>query len=154
MADDTVAKTLTCLLANQSKRREHALKDLTEDVMMQSPGGDCKSIYQILGHIVGLYHFQMKLLGESDDSMPNPDNLKTLDEINLALADAERIIVDAINRHDPEDWFSMPEVEREGPWSDEPTLVRVSRPINDVTNHLGGIRAIRRILGCPATTSF
>jgi alpha-amylase/alpha-mannosidase (GH57 family) len=60
------------------------------------------------------------------------------------------VISEAIRTHDPEDWMRTPRVPREGMWGDEPTLFRFVRPLNDVTNHLGAIRALRRIDGNPA----
>lgn len=150
MSDNTVAETLICMFANQSRRWREALADLPEEIFDRSPGGDCKSIRHIGGHLVHLYAFQMKLLGESNEDMPKGDSLNTVAELIADMDAAEKRVIDAIGRHDAEDWFAVPEVEREGPWGDEPTLTRFTRPFNDLTNHLGGIRAIRRILGSPA----
>ena len=48
------------------------------------------------------------------------------------------------------DWLrvlSPPPLEEK--WPTEAQLARMGKPFNDFTNHIGSIRAIRRILGCP-----
>ena len=62
---------------------------------------------------------------------------------------AASLLREAIETHDPEDWYTVPATPREGRWGEEPTIMRFVRPFNDFTNHLGSIRAIRRILGHP-----
>ena len=56
----------------------------------------------------------------------------------------------AVGAYPADDWFRAPEMKRGGLWGEEPMIHRYLRPFNDFTNHLGAIRAIRRMHGCPA----
>lgn len=150
MGQDCLIDTLVHVLANQGTRWRAALADLPEEVFMQKPGGDCNSILDIGRHMVRLRRFQLNLLGESADAVPDEQGIGNAADLVGALALGETQVRAAIERHDPDDWFRVPETPREGPWGELSTMARFVRPLNDFTNHLGGIRAIRRIAGCPA----
>ena len=72
-----------------------------------------------------------------------------LSQLNDALDTGLNLVRRAIIDHDPADWYETPMTPREGPWGEEPTIRRVTRPLNDFVNHLGSIRVIRRMQGCP-----
>jgi len=146
-----INQTLLVLHANQRKRVAYALEGLRDDVFTAKPGNDCNSIEQIGGHVLHLHAFMLMLLDsplaeQVDESAPSVEALQA----NLAAAG--ELLAQGIAEHDPADWHADAPTDppRPGPWSDEPTLARFTRPFNDLTNHVGGIRAIRRILGNPA----
>jgi len=150
MATHPISRTLLSVLENQAQRIEAALEGLTEEVSMVEPGRDCHSIHEIGRHLLNLQRFQLTLLGSPLASRTaDADAVTTLGDLQSALRQGLALVGQAIADHDPEDWFAVPEAPRHGPWGEEPTLARFVRPLNDLTNHLGGIRAIRRIHGCP-----
>ena len=131
-------------------RTRFALLDLDDETYTRDPGGGCNSIRDIGQHLVKLRDFQLFLLGSDlRQEMPD-DQVGAVDELVSKLGQATDLVRRAIEAHDSEDWHAVPSEPREGPWGELPTLTRVVRPINDFTNHLGAIRAIRRILGNPA----
>jgi DinB superfamily len=146
----SINQTLLDLLQNQIDRTRFALLDLDPDVFTRDPGGGCNSIRNIGKHLVMLRGFQL-LLMQSDlrNDMPD-DQIGTVDELVRKLDAATALVRQAIESHDPADWHAEPTEPREGPWAELPTLIRLVRPMNDFTNHLGGIRTIRRIMGNPA----
>jgi DinB superfamily len=149
-----INQTLLHLLDNQQSRTHFALQNLTPEAFTRSPGspgGDCHSIQQIGEHLIELRGFQLMLLG-SDSVKDMPDNkVGSVDELTTKLEKATGLLREAVESHDPEDWHAQPTEPRDdGPWNDLPTLIRVIRPINDFTNHLGAIRALRRVFGNPA----
>ncbi len=150
MPPNAIAVALVAILDNQASRTRHALADMPGDVFTAAPGGDCHAIAQIGRHLVELRCFQLRLLGVADcdaAALPDASDARTL----LAQLDplTQRVRT-AIEMHDQKDWTTPPPAPRSGPWADEPTLRRLVRPLNDFTNHLGAIRAIRRMLGHPA----
>ena len=146
-----INRTLLDILENQRVRTSCAIEDLTEAVFNASPGGDCKSIRDIGVHLIGLRQFQLSLL-DSPLVQDEPDlqSVESLADLASKLDAATDRVERAVASHDPEDWYFVPETPRKGPWGEEPTIIRFVRPLNDFTNHLGSIRAIRRILGNPA----
>ncbi len=78
-----------------------------------------------------------------------PERVASLEDLIARLDDATRHVRSAIAEHDPDDWYAVPDTPRAGKWGNEPTIVRVVRPVNDFTNHLGAVRAIRRLCGNP-----
>lgn len=145
-----INQTLLHMLDNQISRTRCALEGLSEDVFNRDPGGGCHSIRQIGEHLIALRAFQLLLL-QSDlaGQMPTHE-VKQMDELVSKLEAATALVRQAIASHDPEDWHAEPTEQREGPWAELPTLLRVVRPINDFTNHLGAIRVLRRVFGNPA----
>lgn len=143
--------TLLTLLENQVTRTAAALEGLDEETYQAEPGNDCNSIRKIGEHLLKLRRFQLTLM-ESPlaADAPPPEQAATVTGLAEALVEATDLVRRAIQKHDPDDWFAVPATPREGPWGDLPTLVRLSRPFNDFTNHLGAVRAIRRIRGCGA----
>jgi len=146
-----IARTLLTVLDNQDRRTEFAFKDLPDDVYRAEPGHDCNSIDRIGEHLVRLRQFQLLLLesplaGEA----PSISSAVFLDELIPALEIGSDLVRQAISTHDPDDWYRVPNPPREGRWGEDPTLLRFVRPFNDYTNHLGAVRAIRRILGAGA----
>ena len=152
MAEPTLTAGLLAILDNQMARTAAALEDLPDAAFAASPGGDCNAIRLIGVHLLRLRQFQLELLGRADlggrIDISHADETAT--ELLSRLTEAGAIVRQAIMGHDSNDWLAEPTTPRPGPWGEEPTLSRVVRPINDFTNHLGGIRAIRRILACPA----
>jgi len=144
-----INRTLLALHDNQVRRVGRVFEGLREDVFVLEPGADCKSIRQIGEHLLHLHRFMLTLLG-SPLGGDVPDGCESVGELRENLKAAGALLRRAIAEHDPDDWFADPPAGREGPWADEPTLARFARPFNDVTNHLGGIRAIRRMQGNPA----
>ena len=143
-----INRTLLAILDNQVARTACAFAGLNDQVYRREPGGDCKSIAQIGAHLVHLRRFQLTLLGSPlADEVADPQTAGAMANLLDKLEQATRLFRQAIEDHDPDDWFCVPDPPRQGRWGDEPTLVRISRPLNDLTNHLGAIRAIRRILG-------
>ena len=148
---DPISRTLMAVLDNQVARTDRALEGLQSDVFDASPGGDCNSIRGIGEHLLQLRKFQLKLLDSPlTDTVAEPDSAQSPQTLAAKLAEAVDLLRQAIAAHDPEDWFRKPDSPRKGPWGDDPTIERFVRPLNDFTNHLGGIRAIRRMLGNPA----
>ena len=148
-----INQTLLAVVDNQIVRTNAALEDLRDDVSRFEPGGDCNSILGIGRHLLMLRRFQMILLQSPlADRVDDPDAVNSIDELKSKLATATDLLRTAISEHDPEDWQADPSAgaPRPGPWSDEPTLQRFVRPLNDFANHLGAIRAIRRSQGNPA----
>ncbi len=144
-------QVLLAILANQVARTEACLEGLTQANLDVVPGGDCQSIRGIVGHLLGLRGFQLSLLQSPlQGQMPKLSPSASLEEMSQVLGQAAELVRTAVTSHDPADWFAEPREARPGPWGNEPTLIRVSRPLNDFTNHLGAIRAIRRMLGNPA----
>lgn len=145
-----INQTLHQLLENQADRTRFALEGLYDDTYTRDPGNGCNSIHKIGEHLIMLRGFQLMLLS-SDLGKQMPDgSAGSVKELVGKLDQATGLVRQAIETHDPEDWHAEPTEPREGPWADRPTLERFVKPMNDFTNHLGAIRAIRRILGNPA----
>lgn len=145
-----INQTLLHLLDNQVSRTFFAFEGLDAGVFTLDPGSDCNSIQKIGEHLIVLRGFQLMLLGsELAKEMPEK-SAASLEELLSKLDAATGLVRRAIESHDPEDWYSEPTEPREGPWPELPTLLRIVRPLNDFTNHLGGIRALRRLHGNPA----
>ena len=142
---------ILALLDNQVNRTVAAFEGLSDAELGFFGGGDCQSIRGIAAHLLELREFQLFLL-ESPlaGSLPKLGAEADLAAIMKALGEAERLVRKAVIEHDPTDWFTPPTSPRTGPWSQEPTIVRVIRPMNDFTNHLGAVRAMRRMAGNPA----
>ncbi len=144
-------QVLLAILANQIARTDASLEGLDQANLDVIPGGDCQSIRGILRHLLELRGFQLFLLQSPlQRHMPEITASANLEEITQVLAQANELVRTAVESHDPKDWFVTPPEPRPGPWATDPTLIRFSRPLNDFTNHLGAIRAIRRMLGNPA----
>lgn len=148
---DPQTKVLLAILDNQIARTHAALEDLDPAHLDKPWEGQCQTIRGIIGHLRDLRGFQLLLLQSPlQAQLPKLSATADLAEITQVLDEAAELVCRAIETHDPADWFAPPTEARPGPWADEPTLIRVSRPINDFANHLGAIRALRRILGNPA----
>ena len=148
-----INQTLLAVVDNQIVRTDAALEDLRDDVFRAEPGGNCNSILGIGRHLLMLRRFQIILLQSPlAERVDDPDTVDGMDELKSKLATATELLRTAISEHEPEDWHADPssDAPRPGPWSDEPTLQRFVRPLNDFANHLGAIRAIRRSRGNPA----
>ncbi len=147
-----INRTLLTVLANQIVRTEAVFEDLHDDVFRAEPGGDCNSILEIGRHMLMLRRFQMNLLGSSlAGRVDDPEGVEGIDDLLAKLASAADLLRQAIGEHDPEDWYADPPSDkpRPGHWPNDPTMERFVRPLNDFTNHLGSVRAIRRTLGNP-----
>lgn len=146
-----INRTLLTVLENQVSRTTFAFEGLNEAVLDTPPGNDCKSIRGIIVHLIHLRRFQLTLL-ESPlvQKVADPQDSSVLADLVAQLEKATVNLQEAISIHDPDDWYRTPEIPREGPWGEDPTIIRFVRPLNDFTNHLGSIRAIRRIMGNPA----
>ena len=146
-----INRTLATILENQKARADAALEDLPDDLLTASPGGGCKSIAEIGTHLIMLRRFTLGLM-ESPlaEQVPEWGEIEGVDKLRALLEKSTDLLAEAIAAHDPDDWYAVPQTPREGMWGADPTIVRVSRPFNDYVNHLGSIRAIRRILGTPA----
>ncbi len=147
-----INRTLLTVLANQIVRTEVAFEDLRDDVFRAEPGRDCNSILGIGRHLLAIRRFQMMMLQSPQaERVDDPEGVEGIDDILAKLASAADLLRQAIGQHDPEDWYAapLPDKPRVGHWPDDPTIERFVRPLNDFTNHLGAIRAIRRTLGNP-----
>jgi uncharacterized damage-inducible protein DinB len=146
-----INQTLLTLLDNQVARTTAAFEDIERATFDAEPGSDCNSIRRISEHMVKLRGFMLKIL-ESPlaEQMPQVEPHETLEHRFAHLDRATRLLHQAIEQYPPDQWHTPPAEPREGPWGDEPTLARLSRPFNDFVNHLGAIRTIRRIVGDPA----
>ena len=144
-----INQTLLVLLDNQVARTAAAFEGLTEGDLDAHAGGDCHTIRQIATHLLGLRKFQLSLLN-SPLAAEAPAAPAELPALLAALARAAELVRRELTEHDANDWLADPTGDRPGPWADEPTLTRVIRPLNDFTNHLGAIRALRRIRANPA----
>lgn len=148
MADPThpVTQVLLTILDNQIDRIDAAYDNLDGETFTVEPGGDCNSIQRITHHLVHLRRFQLMLLeSPKADDIELPEQYETVAEGTGALREATDLLREAIAAHDPGDWYALPTEPREGIWGELPTIERFVRPLNDLTNHLGAIRAIRRI---------
>jgi hypothetical protein len=145
-----INRALLTVLDNQIARTEAAFEGLEERTYLAEPGGECNSIQRIARHLVLLRRFQMQLL-ESPlaERVVFPEKLEPMGAMLQKIRDATELVREAVLACDPDDWYASPATPREGRWGDEPTIQRFIRPFNDFTNHLGAIRAIRRILGNP-----
>jgi len=144
-----INQTLLDLMDNQVARTKYALAGIKPEVFTQDPGNSCNSIQKIGEHLIMLRAFQLMLMGSDLAKQMPAGEAKTPEDLVSKLDTATALFRRAIDKHDPADWHATPPAGREGPWADEPTLLRLVRPINDFTNHLGAVRAIRRILGDP-----
>jgi len=145
---DPATRTLLAILENQAARTDAALEALDDASLGHEPGGGCNSLLRIGRHLVMLRRFQLGLLGsDAAGEVEDETAIETIDDLRHALGNGLALVRSAIEAHDPEDWFRVPAEPRTGHWGDEPTLLRLVRPLNDFTNHLGAIRAIRRQLG-------
>ena len=147
----TTAQTLSVLLDNQRSRTRHALMDLPQDVFTKDPGNGCNCIRDICAHMVRLHAFQMMLIGSPfADEAPSKDGIETVEDALDRLEKGSALLERAIGDVPEGDWLrvlSPPPLEEK--WPTEAQLARMGKPFNDFTNHIGSIRAIRRILGCP-----
>jgi len=143
-------QALLTILENQVSRTCAALAGMEEDVFVAAPGGDVHSIGQIGRHLVDLRRFQLGLLGSPRAARaPQGEEMSSVDELLRVLDEAAELVRQAIAEHDADDWHRKPDPPRQGPWGDEPTIIRFVRPLNDFTTHLGSIRTIRRTMGNP-----
>jgi len=150
-ATNLINQTLLTILDNQAARCACAFEDLTSEVFEAAPGGDCHSIREIGKHLLHLRRFGLTLLESSlAAQVADPASLNASAELLKKLDQATELLRRGITDHDPDDWYRVPTTPREGPWGDEPTIQRFVRPLNDFANHLGSIRALRRIMGNPA----
>jgi hypothetical protein len=146
-----IARVLRTVLANQISRTEAVLEDLDEDTFARESGADCNSIRDIGCHLIKLRRFQLHILESPQVAeIDVPDALASVAALREQLDAAAAMVDDAIAQHDVDDWYAAPSTPREGPWGDEPTIDRFVRPLNDFTNHLGSMRALRRLAGAPA----
>jgi len=151
MAMHPTTQVLLAVLENQVHRTDAAFDGLTDEVLTKEPGGDCNNILRIGRHLTGLRRFQLSLMGSADASkVADPQSIDDLAQLLPALDQSAVLVRDAILAHDANDWFAQPDAPREGPWGEEPTIHRLVRPLNDFTNHLGAVRAIRRMFDCSA----
>jgi hypothetical protein len=141
-------RVLLSVLDNQAARTAAAFEGLREDVFSREPGGDCNSILKIGRHLVNLRRFQLVLMESPLAGKVNAaDGITTIEQLLSSLKDATELVRQAISQYDAAQWYAVPPRPREGKWGDEPTMLRLVRPLNDFTNHLGAVRAIRRMLG-------
>lgn len=147
-----IAQTLTVLLDNQRSRTAAAFEGMTDDTFTGTvvgvEGHDCHTIQQIGRHLVGLRGFGLKLL-ESPLAAQMPPTAAAESPAQCAerIEQASALLAEAIAGYDNDLWLTAPDEPREGLWGDEPTLQRLTRPFNDFINHLGAVRAIRRLQG-------
>lgn len=148
-----IAQTLIIMLDNQRRRTHAAFEDMKPDTFMASPcaDSDCHTIQQIGRHLVGLRGFGLLIL-ESPlaEKMPPTDAADSPAQCADRIETASALLAEAIEQYNADDWLTPPPSPREGKWGDEATLLRLMRPLNDLTNHLGAVRAIRRMTGDPA----
>ena len=145
-----INRTLIHLLENQHDRTRCALEGLCEADYTREVDGDCNNIQAIGEHLIELRGFQLFLLGSDLGKQLPEKSAASVEELQRKLDQAMSLVCKAVESHDPDDWHAEPTEPREGPWAELPTLIRFVRPINDFTNHLGGIRVLRRIFGNPA----
>ena len=155
MEPPPISQTLLAIVANQVARTDAVFEDLSAEVFKAEPGGSCNSVQRICEHLVQLRLFQLMLLGTGTGERPQRPTVASIEEAKAALQRQTNKVREAISTHDPDDWFTPPPAgqPRPGPWGDEATIHRVARPLNDFTNHIGAIRAIRAMLNAPAETT-
>ena len=147
---DPVARALVAIVDNQVARTVAALRGLREDVFLAAPGGQTRSVLEIGRHLLSLRKIQLSVLGSAlVEQMPDAGPISSVDGLRRGLASAARLLKRAIQDHDSADWCRKPARRRRGMWGDQPTVVRLVRPLNDFTSHLGDIRTLRGILGNP-----
>ena len=151
----TTAQTLSILLENQRSRTRHALTGLSSELYTKDPGEGVNTIRAVCEHMIMLHRFQMMLIGSPlADGAPESEGVVTVDDAIGRLMEGSERLERAIDDVPEEHWlqvFSPPPMEEK--WPNDPQLVRLSRPFNDYSNHLGSIRTIRRLLGSPAETT-
>ena len=144
------AQTLVAIVDNQAARTVAALRGLREDVFTASPGGQTRSIFAIGRHLLSLRKMQLNILGSPlVGQMPDADSISSIGQLRRALASGAKLLKQAILEYNPANWCRKPLRPRKGVWGDQPTIVRLTRPLNDFTSHLGDIRTIRSIFGNP-----
>lgn len=142
-------QALITILENQMARTEIAFEGLAAETYSAEPGGDCNSLERIGEHLIRLRQFQLMMLESPlTEQVPSLSESGSVEELLPALKKAAELVHRAIKNHDPEDWYQVPNPPREGKWGEDPTIIRFTRPLNDFTNHLGAVRAIRRIFSC------
>ncbi|GEM_PF-3225086 len=147
---DPFAAALCVTLDNQIARMHAALEDLPQEAYDAEQPNDCNSIRAIGAHLITLCRFQLILLeSELAESIPDDHAAATPAQLRELLGASMQQVRRAIADHDPADWLRVPAAPREGNWGDEPTAMRFVRPFNDLVNHLGAIRALRRVMGVP-----
>lgn len=148
-----INQTLLTIIDNQIDRTNATFDGICDDVFITEPGGDCNSILNITRHLIILRRFGLVLLESPlQNQIDDPDSANELSDLLTKIASATDLVKNAIADHDPQDWYKQPPKDkpRPGKWGDEATILRFVRPLNDFTNHLGSIRAIRRINNNPA----
>lgn len=147
----SINQTLLTLLDNQVERTRAVFEEFDESLWTKNPGGDCNTICDISRHLVALRHFQLQLLDSPlADRTPDPNSIEEPRELLTVLERTGEMLAEAIREHDEDDWYTTPDQPRSGPWGELPTIMRFIRPFNDYVNHLGAIRAIRRMHSNPA----
>lgn len=145
-----VTQVFLTILENQIARTVDALKGLREDVFVAEPGGQTRSIIEIGRHLLSLRKMQLEILDAPPAKQAlDADSASSVAELRRKLREAAKLLKQAILIYDPANWCCKPERPRQGVWGDQPTIVRLTRPLNDFTSHLGDIRTIRSILGNP-----
>jgi len=148
MSDATQA--LLVILDNQTSRIFHALDGITDDALYLEPGGATNNIYTIAAHLVDLQSFQLSLLESAlTEQVKSVTFNDSLEAMMNKLKHGASLVRQAIIEYQG-DWFETPETPGDGMWADQPMIERLTKPMNDLTNHLGGIRVIRRMAGNPA----
>jgi len=152
---NATARTLTTILDNQLSRTRHAIGGTPDEFFHAQPGGGCNSIANICGHLVRLHAFQMMLIGSPlADETPSKEGVKDASDAVERLMASGALLRRAIEEASEADWHVVldppPLPEK---WVGETQLERMCKPFNDYVNHLGGIRAIRRIMGSPVETT-
>jgi len=145
-----VTRACIAILDNQVARTTAALKGLREDVFTAEPGGRTRSIVEIGRHLLSLRRMQARIL---DAPLPRramkANSASSVAALRQTLREAARLLKQAMLEYDPVNWCCKPSRRRRGVWGDRPTIVRLTRVLNDFTSHLGDIRTIRSILGNP-----
>ena len=145
-----INQVLVTILENQEARTEAALNGVRDDVFTAEPGEDVRATLEIGRHLLGLRKMQLMMLeSQLEAEMPDTESITSAEDLLQRLESAGKLLKQAVLDYNPEDWLSTPKQPRRGPWGDLPTVVRLTRPLNDFASHLGSIRTIRRSMANP-----
>jgi len=146
-----INRTLLTMLDNQRDRTAAAYENMRDETLNAEVEGDCNTILGITRHLLQLRHLMLRILRSPHaEEVADPNGISTVEAFTDAIGEADDLLANAIRGYDPEDWYTKPTSPREGIWGDLPTIDRFVRPFNDFSNHLGAVRAIRRMKRNPA----
>ncbi len=144
-----MARVLLAIVDNQRARTGAALRGLREDVFKAEPADGGRSIREIGRHLFALRRMQLNVLKRrSVEELLQLDPVTSVSDLRRKLSAAAKAVRDTIAEQTCSDLLTpYPRGRTSRPG--ETKLDRLAVRLNDFTNHIGAIRAMRRVLGNP-----